>query len=128
MVLKFSQFLLESGFVQSKAYYSLFTRQTGSSFRALLVYVKDISLASNDIQAILDFMHVIDDRFKINDFGTLQFFLGLEVARSTKGIWLRERKFALDILTYTSFLGSQLVKTHVEQNQNLDSVTGAFIT
>ena len=45
---KFSYTLLNFGFVQSKANYSLFTYTKGSSFTVLLVYVDDILLTGND--------------------------------------------------------------------------------
>jgi len=48
---KFSSTLLEFQFIQSKADYTLFTRTQGSSF-ALLVYVDDTVIASNDSVAV----------------------------------------------------------------------------
>jgi hypothetical protein len=52
---KFSNVLLRLGFIQSKSDYSLFTRLDGSSFLALLVFVDDIVLAGNDVEAISSF-------------------------------------------------------------------------
>ena len=52
--LKFLTTLLQHGFLQSKANYSLFIKQTSTSFMALLVYVVDILIASNDPQAVAD--------------------------------------------------------------------------
>ena len=49
---KFCSVVKQLGFKQSKADYSLFTRRLGGSFIALVVYVDDILIASNNVQAI----------------------------------------------------------------------------
>uniref|UniRef100_A0A2N9F5U7 Reverse transcriptase Ty1/copia-type domain-containing protein n=1 Tax=Fagus sylvatica TaxID=28930 RepID=A0A2N9F5U7_FAGSY len=94
---KFSTTLLKHGFVQSKADYSLFTRQEGSSFIALLVYVDDILIASSDATAVTKLKQFLDAQFKLKDLGPVRYFLGLEIARSSQGISVSQRKYALEI-------------------------------
>ena len=90
---KFSSTLIQNlGSVQSKADYSLFTRQTGQSFLILLVYMDDVLLTSNNKAEVDEFKVLLNQKFKLKDLGDLRYFLGLEVARSDQGIVLCQKK------------------------------------
>ena len=102
------------GFIQSKFDYSLFTHTQGSSFTVLLVYVDDILLIGNNPTCVESLKKVLDDRFGLKDLGSLRYFLGLEVARTDAGISLNQRKYALEILKDTGFLGSKPIKFPME--------------
>ena len=95
---KFSSTILKCGLKQSKLDYSLFTKKFNQSFIALLVYVDDILIASNDVHVVEELKVFLDKEFKLKDLGNLKFFLGLEVARSEQGISLCQRKYTLEIL------------------------------
>ena len=45
-------------------------------------------MACNDKDEIRRFKVMLDEKFKLKDLGDLKYFLGLEVARSDKGIAL----------------------------------------
>lgn len=91
----------------------------GDVFTALLVYVDNIVVASNSLDCISSLKNFLNSQFKINDLGSLHYFLGIEAARSTQGIHLCQRKYALDILSNSSTLGSKPTKLLVDQNLKL---------
>ncbi|KAA3477469.1 Integrase, catalytic core [Gossypium australe] len=104
---KFSNAIFKFGFTQSKVDTSLFTYHKGDSFTALLVYVDDVIIASNNCAHTQAFKSYLDTWFHIKNLGPLKYFLGLEVACSPDGIVLLQRKYALDILKEAGLLGTK---------------------
>jgi hypothetical protein len=125
---KFSTALVDLGFIQSKADYSLFTRVKGDSYIALLIYVDDVAITSNDAKAVSEFVIQLNDRFKLKDLGPLKYFLGLEIARSTEGISVCQRKYALEVLEDSGLLASKPVSFPMEQNLKLSKDDGDLLT
>ncbi|XP_057453048.1 uncharacterized mitochondrial protein AtMg00810-like [Lotus japonicus] len=123
----FANVLLQIGFSQSKSDYSLFTKGTGSSFIALLVYVDNIIIASANTSLISSLKKALQDSFKLKDLGTLHYFLGLEITRSKKGIFLNQRKYTLSLLEDTGFLGSQPTTLPMQPHLKLNSTDGDLL-
>ncbi|KAL5570696.1 hypothetical protein UlMin_020293 [Ulmus minor] len=126
--LKLSTTLKLAGFHQSKSDHSLFVRTCGNVFSALLVYVDDIILTGNNLQDIEDTKNHLMRQFKLKDLGNLKYFLGIEVSRSKKGIVLSQRKYALEILEDTGYLGAKPANSPMEQNLSLSKDEGEFIS
>lgn len=108
--------------------YSLFTQLVKTSFIALLVYVDDILIASNDPTAVAELKKFLDSKFKLKDLGAIKYFLGIKIARSIVGITLCQRKYALEILEDSDMLASKVLKFPVEQNIKLSSNEGTLMT
>ena len=86
------------GFKQSQADHSLFVHSSGSNFIALLIYVDDMIITSNDLACVANLKQVLDQKFGIKDLGSLKYFLRLEITKGAKGISINQRKYALDVL------------------------------
>jgi len=76
--------------------YSLFTRQNNLSFTVLLIYVDDIILTGNDLTEMQRLKDCLLRRFRIKDFRDLKYVLGIEFSRSKAGVYMSQRKYALD--------------------------------
>lgn len=121
---KFSLALTHFGFVQSVANYSLFVYDRDNVFLAILVYVDDLILAGNSPQQCQEFKSYLDACFKIKDLGRLKYFLEIEVSRELNGLFLCQRKYALDILNDTGMLGAKPVSFPIETNHKLTKDSG----
>ncbi|XP_017970332.1 PREDICTED: uncharacterized mitochondrial protein AtMg00820 [Theobroma cacao] len=92
--------------------YSLSTlNKEDGGFIALLVYVNDIIIATSSSQLAIDVKTYLGSRFKLKDLKAIKYFLGLEVARSFKGIFICQRKYTLDLLQEHGLLGAKPATT-----------------
>jgi hypothetical protein len=86
------------------------------SFIALLVYVDDIVVASDNSAEVSKFIQLLNDRFQLKDLSQLKYFLGLEIARSELGISVCQRKYALEVLEDSGLWASKPVRFPMEPN------------
>ena len=121
---KLSTRLCEYGFIRSYADYSLFVYRKRDVFMSLLVYVDDIVLASNNIAASTAFKAYLHHCFSIKDLGPLKYFLGIEVARGPNGMFLCQRKYALEIIDECGLLGAKPVDFPIPENHKLALACG----
>ncbi|GJV89139.1 retrovirus-related pol polyprotein from transposon TNT 1-94 [Tanacetum coccineum] len=121
---KLSLALKNYGFVQSYSDYSLFTLKQNDIQLNVLVYVDDLIISGNDSKAITQFKTYLSDCFQMKDLGNLKYFFGVEVARAQDGIFLCQRKYALDIICEAGLLGAKPSKIPMEQNHRLGLAKG----
>ncbi|KAI5355597.1 hypothetical protein L3X38_008492 [Prunus dulcis] len=62
---------------------------------------------------------LLASEFEMKELGELQYFLGIEVARSKHGIFLSQRKYVLDLLTETGMLDCKPADISIEQHHKL---------
>ncbi|XP_042521263.1 uncharacterized mitochondrial protein AtMg00810-like [Macadamia integrifolia] len=116
--------MIAVGFTQSNADHTLFIRKMGYQITVLIVYVDDIAVIGNDTNEISKLKAYLGKEFEIKDLERLKYFLGIEVAYSTKGIVLSQRKYTLDLLSETGMLGCKPLDTPIKANSHLRSKEG----
>ncbi|XP_021624636.2 uncharacterized mitochondrial protein AtMg00810-like [Manihot esculenta] len=96
--IEFTSFLKNLGFVQSPHDHCLFTQHTGTLTVILLVYIDDIILTGNSIDAITKCKLALHSKFTVKDLGPMKYFLGLEIARSNQATFISQTKYISDVL------------------------------
>lgn len=114
---KFSATLVSMGYTKGQGDHTLFIRMYDNAFTAILVYVDDIIIASTSKELTSKVTEDLARYFKLRDLGDLKYFLGLEIARSSSGISLCQRKYALELLVSTGMLACK--SSHVPMIPNL---------
>jgi hypothetical protein len=73
----------------------MFYRHKGSCAVVLAIYVDDIVITGDDVEEIKSLKETLGRAFEVKDLGPLRYFLGIEIARSSKGIVLSQRSMSL---------------------------------
>lgn len=114
------------GFTQSKNDYSLFLKKEGAHETIVAVYVDDIIVTGNDLDAITKLKQHMHKVFSIKDLGKIHYFLGIEVTYSAQGIILTQHKFTKELLQDCDFDVTKPVSTPLPLNLKLVADEGAL--
>jgi hypothetical protein len=85
---RFATFLLQLGFVESKA--GLFVLRGGSDTAYLLLYVDDIVLTASSMALLQRIISALPKEFSMKDLGELHHFLGMHIQRCSDGFLLTQ--------------------------------------
>nr|CAE03643.1 OSJNBa0060N03.8 [Oryza sativa Japonica Group] len=112
------------GYSQCNGDHTVFYKHRGTHITILAVYVDDIVITGDDVEEIRCLKERLGKAFEVKDLGPLRYFLGIEIARSSKGIVLSQRKYVLDLLTDTGMLGCRASTTPIDRNHQLCAQSG----
>ncbi|XP_030449359.1 uncharacterized mitochondrial protein AtMg00810-like [Syzygium oleosum] len=91
---------------------------------AVLIYMDDIIIIGDNFHEIEALKRHLNVKFHIKDLGNLCYFLGIEVAYSSKGLFISHRKYTLDLLKETGKLGVAPAESPIKYNSKFaDNVT-----
>ncbi|GKD43403.1 ribonuclease H-like domain-containing protein, partial [Tanacetum coccineum] len=116
---RFASYITRVGFSHSRCDSSLFIYRQGIDTAYLLLYVDDIVLtASSDglLQRIISSLH---QEFAMTDLGPLNYFLGISVTRDSSGLFLSQKKYAIEILEKAHMVSCNPSRTPVDTESKL---------
>ena len=116
---RFTKSMRSFGYHQSNSDHTLFLKKQHGKITALIVYVDDMVVTGNDPDERKALQSYLSSEFEMKDLYHLKYFLGIEVSRSDKEIFLSQRKYALDLLQETGMSASQPADTPVEEGLKL---------
>lgn len=125
---KLSTALKQSGFVQSKADYFLFTQTVSDKGVAVRLYVDDLLIAGNNEAMIDQVKKMLCKSFMMKDLGGLRYFLGIEVDRSTQGFFLSQKKYVQDLIKEYGMTKARPLKIPIDPAIKLNAELGLYLT
>ncbi|KAJ9550705.1 hypothetical protein OSB04_014750 [Centaurea solstitialis] len=125
---KFGGTMKHLRFIQGQADHTLFYKHSvKGEITILIVYVDDIIITGSDNVEIENVKKALAQAFEIKDLGVLKYFLGMEVARSKKGISITQHKYIIDLLKETGMIGCKPISTPIDSNVKLNAYDGELV-
>jgi hypothetical protein len=125
---RLSNRLFELGFSGSKSDTSLFIFNSAEVRLFALVYVDDIILTGSSISVVDDLIKSLSLTFPIKDLDSLNFFLGVEVHRSSTGLHLSQQCYIADILKRTNMELAKPISSPMSAAAPLSKLDGISMT
>ncbi|GJV67228.1 ribonuclease H-like domain-containing protein [Tanacetum coccineum] len=95
---RFAGYATRAGFYHSRCDSSLFIYRQGSQVAYLLIYVYDIILTASCPALLQQIIGSLNNEFDMTDLGALNYFLGISADRTPTGLFLSQKKYALQLL------------------------------
>ena len=80
----------------------------------VLIYIDDLIITGDSATEIEGLKLSLHQTFAIKYLGRLKYFLGIETVISSKGLFLHERKYVMDLLKKAKMLDYKPAITHVD--------------
>ncbi|GKE67225.1 ribonuclease H-like domain-containing protein [Tanacetum coccineum] len=98
---------------------SLFIYKHGPDTAYLLLYVDDIVLTASSQPLLQRIIALLYQEFSMTDLGSLNYFLGISVTRDSSGLFLSQKKYAIEILEKAHMVSCNPSRTPVDTESKL---------
>lgn len=117
---RLSKYLLENGFKRGLIDKTLFIKTKGKDILVVQIYVDDILFGATNTSLCKEFSDIMCSEFEMSLMGELNFFLGLQVHQSKRGIFVNQSKYTKDLLKKFKMDQSKAAKTPMSSTLSLD--------
>ena len=124
---RFRKVVCGMGYGQCNGDHTVFYKHSNHKITILAVYVDDIIITGDDETEIVRLKGCLSNTFEVKDLGQLKYFLGIEVARSTRGIALTQRKYVLDLLNETGMMHCRAAATPIDISYRITAESGELV-
>ena len=124
---RFTLAMKKYGYHQSNSDHTLFLKERGNLITCLIIYVDDMIITGSDKEEIEALKEKLFKEFDMKDLGRLKYFLGIEVLRSRRGIFISQKKYILDLLAETGLIDCKPADTPMVVNHGLQILEGASL-
>lgn len=95
---RIESYFVKEGFQKCYCEHTLFVKTEGGNSLIISLYVDDLIYTSNSESMLETFKRSMQEEFSMTDLGKMKYFLGVEVIQDEVGIFISQRKYALDTL------------------------------
>ncbi|GJY48060.1 ribonuclease H-like domain-containing protein [Tanacetum coccineum] len=113
------RYATRAGFYHSRCDTSLFIYRQGSQVSNLLIYVDDIILTSSCLALLQQIIGSLNNEFDMTDLGALNYFLGISADRTPPGLFLSQKKYALQLFEHAHMVTYNPSQTPVDTKSKL---------
>ncbi|GJV55849.1 ribonuclease H-like domain-containing protein [Tanacetum coccineum] len=116
---RFAGYATRAGFYHSHCDSSLFIYRQGSQVAYLLLYVDDIILTASCPTLLQQIIGSLNNEFDMTALGELNYFLGISANRTPTGLFLSQKKYALQLLERANMVTCNPSRTPVDTKSKL---------
>ncbi|GJS54483.1 ribonuclease H-like domain-containing protein [Tanacetum coccineum] len=116
---RFAGYALRVRFSSSRSDSSLFIYPHDFEVAYLLIYVDDVVLTASSTDLLQRFISSLHKEFDMTDLGALNYFLGISITRDSTGMFLSQKKNAMELLDRAHMASYNPTRTSVDTESKL---------
>ncbi|GJR97764.1 ribonuclease H-like domain-containing protein [Tanacetum coccineum] len=101
--------------------YVCLLQRKGTDIAYLLLYVDDIILTASSESLLQQIIRSLHQEFAMTDLGLLNYFMGISVTHDSSGLFLSQKKYAVEILDMVHMVNCNPSRTPIDTESKLGS-------